>query len=83
MSLKNRLVKLEQSMETLRYQQRGIAIIGCGNSCRRSRDDDFCEHEQQRLDEWIAEHGGREPDEIIRIVGVPGNAGQAGGSFTD
>ncbi len=81
MSLKSRLIKLEQSMDALRYQQREIALIGGCYACRGSNDDEYCEHEQQNLDKWIAENRGREPDEIIWIVCIPGRAAESDDSF--
>lgn len=78
MRLKARIENLEKLASIQRYQQRDIAlIVGCyacrnhGQTSQYSRDDEYCEHEQQNLDKWIAEHGGREPDEIIWIIGAP------------
>jgi hypothetical protein len=78
MNLKSRVDALEKSMEALLYQQKEVAIlVGC-SACRSSHDDEYCEHEQQKLDNWIAqENGGREPDEIIWIVGIPGRAAES------
>jgi hypothetical protein len=72
MNLKNRLNKLEAATARLRYQHREIIIVCCGISCSFKSGDSLCEHEQKQLDNWIAEHDGKEPDEIIRIIGVPG-----------
>ncbi len=82
MNLKSRLSKLEAANAMREYQQQDIFIVGCGKGCSIKSDDEYCEHEQQRLDAWIAEHNGNDPDMIIRIVGVPGNAGEAGYSVT-
>lgn len=72
MTLKAKIKKLEDKMAYLRYQQKEVALIVDCYACRNSYDDEYCEHEQQSLDKWIAEHGGREPDEVIWIIGVPG-----------
>jgi hypothetical protein len=72
MNLKSRLAKLEAAKAMMEYRKQEIFIVGCGKGCSIKGGDDYCKHEQQRLDVWIAEHNGNEPDMVIRIIGVPG-----------
>ncbi len=71
MSLLNRLKKLE--LKIAPSQQEAVCRIGCGYGCSVKSDDEYCEHEQQRLDKWTKEHDGMEPDLTIRIIGVSRN----------
>ncbi len=71
-TIKTRLAKLEAANAMHEYQQQEIIIVGCGKLCSIKSDDEYCEHEQQQIDAWCAEHNGNEPDMVIRIIGVPG-----------